>query len=102
MPVCGCHERDVEPLCPGSLHLCLIEARDLLGQHPIIPRPLDSELMAAVERQLKVSIRGQDDTHRAVRGAFWGRLKALQVRAAADAEEPQDGPNSDTPETGTG
>jgi hypothetical protein len=63
------------------------EVRDLLGQFPVIPRPLDAELLASVELSTKSSLRGNDPAHRTVRSAFWTRLKELQAVSGESAPE---------------
>ena len=47
------------------------EIHELISKRPIIPRPLDAELMRHAERALGLSLKDDDGTRRRLRGSFW-------------------------------
>lgn len=64
----------------------------LAGLRPRIPKPLDVELLQRVETAHSVSLRGNDQLHRAVRRAFWAGIteSARAERTSAGPVEESD------------
>ena len=50
------------------------ELASLLQSHPVIPKPLDADLLRAVESDIGESLRDSDPPRRAARKAFWERI----------------------------
>jgi uncharacterized LabA/DUF88 family protein len=60
------------------------EIADLHARRPRIPRPLDIELLCAVEQALTRSLKDDDFTRQAARSAFWGVIgQAVSSRTLA-------------------
>lgn len=59
----------------------------LVADYPVIPRPLDADLMRSCEIAIGRSLRSDQDSKKLARRSFWTRVKAA---AAADIEEPGD------------
>jgi hypothetical protein len=49
------------------------EIADLNVERPQIPRPVDIELLTAVEKALERSLKDDEVSRRDARSAFWGR-----------------------------
>ena len=56
------------------------ELTALKASQPRIPRPLDGDLLRAVEEELGVSLRQQEKLRRAIRTAFWDRISQQSAR----------------------
>ena len=50
------------------------EIASLMAARPHIPRPLDADLLRAIEGRVDLSLRGQDLLKRTARRAFWERI----------------------------
>ena len=50
------------------------DRRNLSGERPRIPKPLDVELLQHVEGTHKMNLRGNDQLHRTIRRAFWAGI----------------------------
>lgn len=50
------------------------EIASLMAARPYIPRPLDADLVRAIEGRVGVSLRGQDSLKRSARKVFWERI----------------------------
>lgn len=59
----------------------------LVADYPVIPRPLDADLMRSCETAIGRSLRSDQDSKKLARRSFWTRVKAA---AAAAVEEPGD------------
>lgn len=57
------------------------EIASLVAARPRIPRPLDADLLRAIEGRVGVSLRGQDSLKRNVRRVFWERIDLGRARA---------------------
>jgi len=60
------------------------EIAELIAGKPRVPRPLDRELLADVERQTGGSLRGDDAAHRNARSAFWQTVSEKQAVAISE------------------
>lgn len=59
----------------------------LVADYPVIPRPLDVDLMRSCETAIGRSLRSDQDSKKLARRSFWTRVKAA---AATAVEEPGD------------